>query len=179
MTKQVRKQKIEDRHNKPSTSIAKTRHTYHRFLSRSRGVVDIQRDRIYKMAQLSGMLGESLDELAARIKIPTRILGVWMIKDKNIAKSMRRGMDGVVVEVERALLKRAKGYDHPVTDRTEKRDITGKVVEKTVKHTTIHVPPDPSMIKYVLSKRLRKRYQEEKQEAAHIIINMDADDRDL
>lgn len=163
----------------PSPLIKKSRTPYHSYLSRSKGVVDVQRMRIYKLARMSGMLGESVDQLAVRLGVPRRILGQWMHKDKKIIQAIQAGLDTMIVQVEMAGIKRARGYEIPKVERVIERDITGKVVRKTVKRTTEHVPPDSSMIKFLLSKRMRKRYQDERPEGTKIIINMDKEDQML
>lgn len=168
-----------DRESKPSPLIKKTHNPYHSYLSRSRGVVDLQRKRIYKLASLSGMLGESVGQLAVRLGVPVKILGRWMIRDPRIQKAMQRGMDGMWVDVEMAAKKRALGFKQKKVSTQVRRDIRGNIIDKTTTTTVEHVLGDVGMQKFLLSKRMSKRYMDEKPEGTKIIINMDKDDEGL
>ena len=153
---------------------------YHHYLSRSRGTVHVEKHRVYAIARMSGTLGETLEQLAKRLDVPKHVLGRWMMNDKRIGKSIQRGIDAMLVQVEMAMVKRAKGYDVPVREVTTRRDITGHVVEKTVRHSSQHIPGDPSTMRFLSSKRLQKRYPADSQpEGTKIIINMDKDDEGL
>ena len=168
------------RTTQPAPSLVKLqRKNCHAWRDPQQGMVYIDKDRIYKLARVSGMLGESIEKLAARVGVPRRILGQWMIKNPKIRKHMQRGMDVMVVEVERAAIKRACGYDHPRKCVTTKRDISGKVVERNVTHETVHIPGDPSMQRYILDRRAKKRYAKDENVQAQVLIHIDQDDDKL
>lgn len=161
----------------PAPSLVRMRKAEcHRWLSKSRGMQYIQKARVYKLARVSGMLGESIASLAERVGVPSRILGQWMMKDPKIQRNMQKGMDVMVVEVERAAIKRAVGYDKPKRTISTKRDISGKVVERTTVSTVEHIAGDPSMQRYILDRRAKKRYAKEDNAPAQVLIHIDGDD---
>lgn len=117
--------------------------------------------------------------MAVRLGVPTKILGRWMIRDPRIQKAMQKGMDGMWVDVEMAAKKRALGFKQKKVSTQVRRDIRGNVIDKTTTTTVEHVLGDVGMQKFLLSKRMSKRYMDEKPEGTKIIINMDKDDEGL
>ena len=150
-----------------------------RWKSKNRGIQLVEKIRVYKLARISGMLGESLVQLSERIGVPRHILGQWMCKDPKIQKSFEDGMDVMDVDVEQAARKRACGYDEPRTTVSIKRGIDGRVIEKTTTKQNIHIPGDPSMQRYLLDRRNKKRFAKEESAPAHIILQIDGDDDQL
>lgn len=169
-----------DRLTKPSpTAVRMHKGECHRWASKNRGIRLVEKKRIYKLAKISGMLGETLPQLADRVGVPRHILGAWMVKDPKIQRNLQRGMDVMVVEVERAAIKRACGYDEKRVSVATKRDVSGSIVEKTVTKQNIHIPGDPSMQRYLLDRRNKKRFAKEETAAAHIVLQIDGEDNML
>ena len=164
---------------KAPLAVALHKKECHTWVSKNRGIKLIERKRIYKLAKVSGMLGESITQLADRIGVPRRILGMWMLKDPKIHKNMQKGMDVMYVDIRRAAIKRACGYTEKRTSVATKRDVSGKLVEQVVTKQNVHVPGDPSMQKYLLEHSGDKRFAKNENTEAHIILEIDSEDNKL
>ncbi len=162
-----------------STALVK-RDRYHHYLSKSNGVIDVHRGRIYKLARLAGALNETIAELAKRLKVSNRTLGRWMVLDPKITRAYQCGLDAMIAQVEQAAIKRAVGYEVPKTSVVKTLDGNGRVTCVTKTTTSTHIPPDPGAFKYILSKRAKKRYPTaQAPEGTKVIINLDKDDESL
>ena len=86
--------------------------------------------------------------IAKKMGIATSTLYAWKKNHKEISEALKRGKEIVDIEVENALLRRAKGYSYnEVTVES-----VGKAVTKT-KTVTKQVPPDTTAMIWWLKNR--------------------------
>jgi len=129
-----------------------------------------------------GVRGGTFEDLSRRVNVPPKVMARWLRKDPKIREAYGRGIDTVMMNVEAAAIKRAVGYDHPKTTVTVKRDaINGRILEKTTVKTMEHIPGDPGSQKFLLSKRMSKRYpcKSEDGGGTKVIIQVDREDLDI
>lgn len=86
----------------------------------------------------------------------------WLKKYPEFSEALKKGREPVDIEVEDALIKRAKGYTTTETieeiTTSGQKDPNGNYIEKErhVRRVTKEVPPDVGAIVFYLSNRTRK-----------------------
>ena len=123
--------------------------------------------------------GLSDEQMAHNIGITTTTLYDWKKKYPAFSEALARGKEVVDIEVENALLKRAKGYDYIETtsELIADKNAKNKAVMKVTKRVTRHVPPDVKAIVFWLTNRKSEwRDKQEKELSGNIGINLVVDD---
>lgn len=123
--------------------------------------------------------GLSDEQMAHNIGITTTTLYDWKKKYPAFSEALARGKEVVDIEVENALLKRAKGYDYIETtsELIADKNAKNKAVMKVTKRVTRHVPPDVKAIVFWLTNRKQEwRDKQEKELSGNIGINLVVDD---
>lgn len=123
--------------------------------------------------------GLSDEQMAHNIGITTTTLYDWKKKYPAFSEALSRGKEVVDIEVENALLKRAKGYDYIETtsELIADKNAKNKAVMKVTKRVTRHVPPDVKAIVFWLTNRKPEwRDKQEKELSGNIGINLVVDD---
>lgn len=123
--------------------------------------------------------GLSDEQMAHNIGITTTTLYDWKKKYPAFSEALARGKEVVDIEVENALLKRAKGYDYIETtsELIADKNARNKAVMKVIKRVTRHVPPDVKAIVFWLTNRKPEwRDKQEKELSGNIGINLVVDD---
>lgn len=123
--------------------------------------------------------GLSDEQIAHNIGITTTTLYDWKKKYPAFSEALARGKEIVDIEVENALLKRAKGYDYIETtsELIADKNAKNKAVMKVTKRVTRHVPPDVKAIVFWLTNRKPEwRDKQEKELSGNIGINLVVDD---
>lgn len=123
--------------------------------------------------------GLSDEQMAHNIGITTTTLYDWKKKYPAFSEALARGKEVVDIEVENALLKRAKGYDYVETtsELIADKNAKNKAVMKVTKRVTRHVPPDVKAIVFWLTNRKPEwRDKQEKELSGNIGINLVVDD---
>lgn len=123
--------------------------------------------------------GLSDEQMAHNIGITTTTLYDWKKKYPAFSEALARGKEVVDIEVENALLKRAKGYDYIETtsELIADKNAKNKAVMKVTKRVTRHVPPDVKAIVFWLTNRKPEwRDKQEKELSGNIGINLVVDD---
>ena len=123
--------------------------------------------------------GLSDEQIAHNIGITTTTLYDWKKKYPAFSEALARGKEVVDIEVENALLKRAKGYDYIETtsELIVDKNAKNKAVMKVTKRVTRHVPPDVKAIVFWLTNRKPEwRDKQEKELSGNIGINLVVDD---
>lgn len=123
--------------------------------------------------------GLSDEQMAHNIGITTTTLYDWKKKYPAFSEALARGKEVVDIEVENALLKRAKGYDYIETtsELIADKNARNKAVMKVTKRVTRHVPPDVKAIVFWLTNRKPEwRDKQEKELSGNICINLVVDD---
>lgn len=123
--------------------------------------------------------GLSDEQMAHNIGITTTTLYDWKKKYPAFSEALARGKEVVDIEVENALLKRAKGYDYIETtlELIADKNARNKAVMKVTKRVTRHVPPDVKAIVFWLTNRKPEwRDKQEKELSGNISINLVVDD---
>lgn len=123
--------------------------------------------------------GLSDEQMAHNIGITTTTLYDWKKKYPAFSEALARGKEVVDIEVENALLKRAKGYDYIETtsELIADKNARNKAVMKVTKRVTRHVPPDVKAIVFWLTNRKPEwRDKQEKELSGNIVINLVVDD---
>lgn len=110
------------------------------------------------------------EQIAHNVGIAVGTLYDWKKKYPEISEALKRGKEVVDIEVENALIKRAKGYDYEEVTRELSEDLkTGEnrlVITKVVKK---HMAPDVTAIIFWLKNRLPEDWRDKKD------IDMQAD----
>lgn len=123
--------------------------------------------------------GLSDEQMAHNIGITTTTLYDWKKKYPAFSEALARGKEVVDVEVENALLKRAKGYDYIETtsELIADKNARNKAVMKVTKQVTRHVPPDvKALIFWLTNRKPEWRNKQEKELSGNIGINLVVDD---
>lgn len=123
--------------------------------------------------------GLSDEQMAHNIGITTTTLYDWKKKYPAFSEALARGKEVVDIEVENALLKRAKGYDYIETtsELIADKNARNKAVMIVTKRVTRHVPPDVKAIVFWLTNRKPEwRDKQEKELSGNIGINLVVDD---
>nr|DAO00069.1 MAG TPA: terminase small subunit [Caudoviricetes sp.] len=123
--------------------------------------------------------GLSDEQIAHNIGITTTTLYDWKKKYPAFSEALARGKEVVDIEVENALLKRAKGYDYIETtsELIADKNARNKAVMKVTKRVTRHVPPDvKALIFWLTNRKPEWRDKQEKELSGNIGINLVVDD---
>ena len=123
--------------------------------------------------------GLSNEQIAHNIGITTTTLYDWKKKYPAFSEALARGKEVVDIEVENALLKRAKGYDYIETtsELIADKNARNKAVMKVTKCVTRHVPPDvKALIFWLTNRKPEWRDKQEKELSGNIGINLVVDD---
>lgn len=123
--------------------------------------------------------GLSDEQIAHNIGITTTTLYDWKKKYPAFSEALARGKEVVDIEVENALLKRAKGYDYIETtsELIADKNAKNKAVMKVTKRVTRHVPPDvKALIFWLTNRKPEWRDKQEKELSGNIGINLVVDD---
>jgi len=106
------------------------------------------------LLRLEGWARDGLNDkqIAKNVGINEGTLYDWMNKYPKISEAIKRGKAPVDIEVENALLKRAKGYSYE-EKTTEIRTLADGDRETHIKTIIKHVPPDPTAIIFWLKNR--------------------------
>ena len=123
--------------------------------------------------------GLSDEQIAHNIGITTTTLYDWKKKYPAFSEALARGKEVVDIEVENALLKRAKGYDYIETtsELIADKNAKNKAVMKVTKQVTRHVPPDvKALIFWLTNRKSEWRDKQEKELSGNIGINLVVDD---
>ena len=119
--------------------------------------------------------GISDEQMTHNIGITTTTLYVWKKKYPAFSEALARGKEVVDIEVENALLKRAKGYDYIETtsELIADKNARNKAVMKVTKRVTRHVPPDvKALIFWLTNRKSEWRDNQEKELSGNIGINL-------
>lgn len=123
--------------------------------------------------------GLSDEQIAHNIGITTTTLYDWKKKYPAFSEALARGKEVVDIEVENALLKRAKGYDYIETtsELIADKNAKNKAVMKVTKRVTRHVPPDvKALIFWLTNRKPEWRDKQEKELSGNIGVNLVVDD---
>lgn len=103
------------------------------------------------------------EQIAHNVGIAVGTLYDWKNKYPEISEALKRGKEVVDIEVENALLKRAKGYNYEeVTHERISDPETGDAKLVVTKVVTKHVAPDVTAIIFWLKNRLPKDWRDKK-----------------
>lgn len=93
------------------------------------------------------------EQLATKMGISRSTLADWKIKYPDISDALKRGKEVVDIEVENALLKRAKGYEY-LEEKVEIEELPGGVIKsRKVVQTIKQVAPDVGAAAFWLKNR--------------------------
>lgn len=93
------------------------------------------------------------ERLATKMGITTSTLYAWKAKYSEISEALKRGKEVVDIEVENALLKRAKGYEY-LEEKVEIEELPGGVIKsRKVVQTIKQVAPDVGAAAFWLKNR--------------------------
>lgn len=93
------------------------------------------------------------EQLAAKMGITTSTLYAWKTKYSEISEALKRGKEVVDIEVENALLKRAKGYEY-LEEKVEIEEFPGGIIKsRKVVQTIKQVAPDVGAAAFWLKNR--------------------------
>ena len=123
--------------------------------------------------------GLSDEQIAHNIGITTTTLYDWKKKYPAFSEALARGKEVVDIEVENALLKRAKGYDYIETtsELIADKNAKNKAVMKVTKRVTRHVPPDvKAIVLWLTNRKPEWRDKQEKELSGNIGVNLVVDD---
>ena len=119
-------------------------------------------------------------ELARYLKVSTSVLHKWFRTIKEFRRAYFKGIDEASIEIEQALVKRAKGYNVPVKEtRVEDHPTFGK--KTVVTRTVHHVAGDVAAQKFFLRNRAAKRWNVDKgipTKTMNLDIHLDASDKE-
>lgn len=123
--------------------------------------------------------GLSDEQMAHNIGITTTTLYDWKKKYPAFSEALARGKEVIDIEVENALLKRAKGYDYIETtsELIADKNAKNKAVMKVTKRVTRHVLPDvKALIFWLTNRKPEWRDKQEKELSGNIGVNLVVDD---
>ena len=103
-------------------------------------------------------------QIAHNLGIAESTLNVYKNNHPELVEALARGKEIVDLEVENALLKRAKGYTYDEVTREERLTRDGEIVvlTKTVRRD---IPPDPTSMMFWLANRQKSRWSYKPQAA--------------
>lgn len=103
------------------------------------------------------------DQIAHNIGVHLSTLARWKAEHKEIRDALKKGKEVVDILVENALFKRAVGYDYEETLTEIRTDADGNVLEKHIRKSKKHVPPDTTAQIYWLKNRKPDRWRDRPQ----------------
>ena len=103
-------------------------------------------------------------QIARNLGIAESTLNVYKNNHPELVEALARGKEVVDLEVENALLKRAKGYTYDEVTREERLTKDGGIVTLT-KTVRRDVPPDPTSMMFWLANRQKARWSYKPQAA--------------
>lgn len=93
------------------------------------------------------------EQIATKMGISRSTLADWKIKYPDISDALKRGKEVVDIEVENALLKRAKGYEY-LEEKVEIEELPGGIIKsRKVVQTIKQVAPDVGAAAFWLKNR--------------------------
>lgn len=106
-------------------------------------------------------------QIAHNLGIAESTLNVYKNTHPELVEALARGKEIVDLEVENALLKRAKGYTYDEVTREERLTRDGEIVvlTKTVRRD---IPPDPTSMMFWLANRQKSRWSYKPQAAEEV-----------
>lgn len=96
-------------------------------------------------------------QIAHNLGIAESTLNVYKNNHPELVEALARGKEVVDLEVENALLKRAKGYTYDEVTREERLTRDGEIVTLT-KTVRRDIPPDPTSMMFWLANRQKSRW---------------------
>ena len=93
------------------------------------------------------------EQLAAKMSISPSTLYDWKQKYPEISEALKKGKEVVDIEVENALLKRAKGYEYVEEKIEVETNRRGQMVSKKVVQTVKQIAPDVGAAAFWLKNR--------------------------
>ena len=120
------------------------------------------------MTLVEGLAREGLtdEQISAKIGISTTTYYQWQNDYPEFSEAIKKGKAPVDIEVENALLKRAKGYTFTETIEEMYRDPeTNRITSQHIRRITKEIPPDVGAIVFWLKNRKPGRWRD-KVEAA-------------
>ena len=120
------------------------------------------------MTLVEGLAREGLtdEQISAKIGISTTTYYQWQNDYPEFSEAIKKGKAPVDIEVENALLKRARGYTSTETIEEMYRDPeTNKITSQHIRRITKEIPPDVGAIVFWLKNRKPGRWRD-KVEAA-------------
>lgn len=105
--------------------------------------------------------GLSDEQIALKMGISPSTYYQWQIDHPEIAEAIKKGKAPVDIEVENALLKRARGYTATETIEEMYRDPeTNKITSQHIRRITKEIPPDVGAIVFWLKNRRPGRWRD-------------------
>lgn len=97
-------------------------------------------------------------EIAGNIGVKSGTFANWIMKHSEIGEALKKGRAPVVVDIENALIKRAKGFEYEETDIIIDKDDNGNTRQKVVKHKRYSLP-DSSAAMFLLKNYKPEKYR--------------------
>ena len=134
-----------------------------------------------RIAHVCGRKGViSRTEIARLCRVTTGTVANWFKFVPAFRKAYLQGIDEASIDVEQALVKRAKGYNQKIKEvRIEHGGVAG--VRKIITKKVIHVAGDVAAQKFFLRNRKSKRWNVDKgiiTKSMNLDIHLDASDKD-
>ena len=96
-------------------------------------------------------------QIAHNLGVAVSTLNLYKKDHPEVSEALARGEEVVDLEVENALLKRAKGYQYTEVTTEERLTRDGEIITLT-KRVVRDVPPDPTSMMFWLANRRRDRW---------------------
>lgn len=96
-------------------------------------------------------------QIAHNLGVAVSTLNLYKKDHPEFSEALARGKEVVDLEVENALLKRAKGYQYTEVTTEERLTRDGEIITLT-KRVVRDVPPDPTSMMFWLANRRRDRW---------------------
>lgn len=129
--------------------------------------------------QIEGWARDGLtnEQLAANMGITVKTFYEWQARFEQFREAIKKGKAPVDIEVENALLKRAKGYTY--TETTEEiytsgeRDANGeyKITERHIRRVTKEVPPETAAAFIWLKNRRPDKWRDKREYVTDVTDN--------
>ena len=100
------------------------------------------------------------EQIAHNCRITATTLYDWKNKFPKISEALKRGKEVVDIEVENALLKRAKGYEYTEEKVEIETGAKGKILSRKVVQTVKQVVPDVGAIAFWLKNRRPDKFRD-------------------
>lgn len=104
--------------------------------------------------------GDTEATIAQKLGISVATLEIYKNEHQEFLAALKRGKEVVDVEVENALLKRAKGYEYTEEKVEIETDRRGKVVSRKVVQTVKQVSPDVGAAAFWLKNRRPEKWRD-------------------